>query len=130
MVKTFYAISETQIPNVADLKLSTTGKAVAAKSISLTAMSTGKAVCISMDALYRSGLYRFSEKGSVFYVEAHPDADLDDCDYGFPPAILERLPPRPPHCNWVDLARDCVKWTTVNLPWYRTMLASKQNRFT
>lgn len=61
-------------------------------------------VCISMSAVNRHGFYRFSGGGgTVFYVEAYPNAPLKDDEYGFPPAILMLLPPRPASCNWVDI---------------------------
>lgn len=71
------------------------------------------AFCLSMDADDRSGLYRFSTDKTVFYVEAHPEADIDEADYGFPPAILQILEPtpRPPECNWADIREhNRVEW--------------------
>lgn len=73
-------------------------------------MNSQKAVCLSMDAGDRNGLYRFSMDSIVFYVEAHEDAALDDADYGFPPAILKLLPPRPLACNWADIRKNNWDW--------------------
>ena len=80
-------------------------------------MDIRNAVCTSMSAGRRHGLYRFSLSGCVFYVEAHPETDLKDSDYGFPPAILACLTPRPLHCNWADIvSSNRVSWSKSNLP--------------
>jgi serine/threonine protein kinase len=70
--------------------------------------------CLSMDADHHTGVYRFSTNNTVFYVEAHPDADIDAADYGFPPAISEILErtPRPSECNWADIRKNNrVEWS-------------------
>jgi hypothetical protein len=59
-----------------------------------------------MAAAARHGYYRFSCGGTVFYVEAHWNSILKDNEYGFPPAILRSLSPRPPSCNWADIKED------------------------
>jgi hypothetical protein len=79
-------------------------------------MDCQDAVCISMSAGRRHGYYRFSWREDVFYVEAHPDASIQDNHYGFPPAIRRRLGPRPPLCNWVDInGQELGKWSAKQL---------------
>ena len=71
-----------------------------------------------MDADSRSGVYRFSKGNTVFYVEAHPEADIDEIDYGFPPAILNIVlsTPQLPDCNWADIRKDNrVEWKKKTL---------------
>ena len=74
------------------------------------------AVCISMAATQHHGLYRFSSHGHVFYVEAHENSILKSDEYGFPPVILGRLPPRPLSCNWADIKDEKYgEWRTKKL---------------
>jgi hypothetical protein len=81
-------------------------------AISVPSMTFQNAVCISMAASNRHGFYRFSLAGDVFYVEAHKSAVLRDIEYGFPPAILRLLSPRPQSCNWADIKDgDRVEWS-------------------
>jgi serine/threonine protein kinase len=71
-----------------------------------------------MDSDDREGLYRFSTNNTIFYVEAHPEADIDEVDYGFPPAIMEILDatPRPRECNWADIRENNrVQWSIKSL---------------
>jgi serine/threonine protein kinase len=81
-------------------------------------MSPEPAFCLSMESSDREGLYRFSTNNTIFYVEAHPEADIDEVDMGFPPAILAILDstPRPPECNWADIRENnCVQWSIKSL---------------
>jgi serine/threonine protein kinase len=71
-----------------------------------------------MDSDDSEGLYRFSTDNTVFYVEVHPEADIDEADRGFPPAILQILgpTPRPPECNWADIREhNRVEWRAKTL---------------
>lgn len=61
-----------------------------------------------MDADSRSGVYRFSKGNTVFYVEAHPKADINEANYGFPPMIVNIVlsTPQPAGCNWADIRKN------------------------
>jgi hypothetical protein len=90
------------------------------------------AFCLSMDSDVRGGLYRFSTENTVFYVEAHPETDIDEEDYGFPPAILQILEPtpRPPECNWADIREHTCRVESQAIEGCDRMLAPRQSRFT
>jgi hypothetical protein len=93
-----------------------------------------EAECLSMDAANRHGLYRFADNGTVFYVQIHPNANLDDDDFAFVPAIRKILTPRPPGNNWADVKNgNEVEWTHKALKgisscWHPTIIDLRELR--